>query len=837
MKISRIAQMIALCVCAFTGTIQTEQKSAQTIQLSPEENEFINAMFDIGLSCVQQIDTMIERLSIMVTKNEIKGLANREEIKRIFMADRHILMGVRQALDSIQDPIVQIQLIGALLQICDVFIDHLENALKTNLKKVKPFDPTSFANKRSRFSKLDPNELPNALQEMEQRIQSLQQKANNAGLTWYNLCARSFDKNIVTNWNKYNGTTIAIGLGGAAVLGSYLIMKFGKNAENPYIKHTYNFLTKGTWNESSTSWTGFGELYDTTASGKLSISGTFEDQYAQHSQQGSCRIPESSQAAQSIKTIPLIELTINQLLKQNVPLAMLGGGLLWQQYTTTWKTSISPWLDQKKAIVWNKLRGGAYLNAETPGLLSLDPKVDFSDMTGLDEVKEEFTAILNYLDNPEQFTRSNAKPEMGWILTGPTRTGKSFSFECLCGEIAKMQKRKGQNDFKFLKIGIDEIGKYGIKWLLDFAKENAPMILFVDEIDLLGLSRVGDNKLLHDFLTAFQTTQTDDPSKVVIVMAATNCPETLDKALRQYGRFGKEMRFEYPGFKYRKEYFSKELTNMALDIRNFDIDALVAKTDSKSYEDIQAIIRSAMTRSWALRVPLTQQMLEDSISREMHKIIMIDRKELPDHETRILASHFAGKALAMNLLDTHATLDKVTTKAVMVELQETTAWYVMHADKKSKEDNKKIVHGGIFTKHLNDTINLKTQEQIINEVKVLLAGFVAEEILLGSCGKQCHKEDYAKAYDILDLMVFEGTDPNQLSKNMRNQLHDKAYNLRTQYANEVKQLLMEHRNALAAIADELLQKCIMSDKDIQKVIDIVENKTIETPAEQTPATA
>jgi ATP-dependent Zn protease len=221
----------------------------------------------------------------------------------------------------------------------------------------------------------------------------------------------------------------------------------------------------------------------------------------------------------------------------------------------------------------------------------------------------------------------------------------------------------------------------------------------------------------------------------------------------------------------------------------------------------------------------------------MHKIIMIDRKELPDHETRILASHFAGKALAMNLLDTHATLDKVTTKAVMVELQETTAWYVMHADKKSKEDNKKIVHGGIFTKHLNDTINLKTQEQIINEVKVLLAGFVAEEILLGSCGKQCHKEDYAKAYDILDLMVFEGTDPNQLSKNMRNQLHDKAYNLRTQYANEVKQLLMEHRNALAAIADELLQKCIMSDKDIQKVIDIVENKTIETPAEQTPATA
>jgi cell division protease FtsH len=821
MKISRIARLIALCVCAFAGTIQTEQKSAQTIQLSQQECDFINALFNAGLSCVQQIDTMIERLSIMVTKNEIKGLANREEVKRIFMADRQMLIGVRQSLGSIQDPIEQIQLIGALLQICDVFIAHLEEGLKANLKSLKPFDPASFANKRSKFSKLSPDKLPNALQEVEQRIEKLQNKANNAGLTWYNLCARSFDKRIVTNWNKYHGTAIVTGLGGAAVLSAYGIWKLGHMAPgDSFIGKRYASLLNI-----------LGETAIIGGDGKpvpLSLS--------PKNNSGAAYIPETQTDNSSLKLPGMIDSYITQILSNHYPLAMIGSTFLWHQYTTTWKTSISPWLDQKKALVWNKLRGGAYLNAETPGLLSLDPKVDFGDMTGLDEVKEEFTAILNYLDNPEQFTRSNAKPEMGWILTGPTRTGKSFSFECLCGEIVKMQKRKGQNDFKFLKIGIDEIGKYGIKWLLDFAKENAPMILFVDEIDLLGLSRVGDNKLLHDFLTAFQTTQTDDPSKVVIVMAATNCPETLDKALRQYGRFGKEMRFEYPGFKYRKQYFIKELTNMALDIRNFDIDALVAKTDSKSYEDIQAIIRSAMTRSWALRVPLTQQMLEDSISREMHKIIMIDRKELPEHETRILASHFAGKALAMTLLDTHATLDKVTTKAVMVELQETTAWYVMHADKKSKEDNKKIVHGGIFTKHLNDTINLKTQEQIINEVKVLLAGFAAEEILLGSCGKQCHKEDYAKAYDILDLMVFEGTAPNQLSENMRNQLHDKAYNLRTHYANEVKQLLTEHRNALAAIADELLQQSILSDKDIQKVIDVVENKTVETPAEAIAAT-
>src|SRR5581483_8245095 len=398
-----------------------------------------------------------------------------------------------------------------------------------------------------------------------------------------------------------------------------------------------------------------------------------------------------------------------------------------------------------------------------------------------------------------KFLRSGNQPETGWILTGPTRTGKSFSFECLCGEIVRMQKRKGiQPNFNFIKIGIEEIAKVGIETILAYAKDHAPMIIFIDEIDLLGLQRVGDNKLLHTFLTALQSTQTDDPSKVVIVMAATNCPEMLDKALRQYGRFGKEIRFEYPSFKYRKQYLIKEINAMALNPHSFDIDSIVARTNGKSYEELKAILRRAMTNAWTLNIPLTQGLIEESIDTELYKIIMHDRKELPENDTNILASHFAGKALAMTLLNTHEKLDKVTTKAVMTELQEITAWHT-YGQKDKKDVQQKIVHGKLFTKYMHDTIELKTEEHVINEVKVLIAGFVAEEILLGSCGMQCHAEDNNRAYSILDQFVFKGIDPNQLSKAVREQLRDKAYALLTQCKKEIRELLENNREALTAI--------------------------------------
>src|SRR5690606_36727506 len=114
-------------------------------------------------------------------------------------------------------------------------------------------------------------------------------------------------------------------------------------------------------------------------------------------------------------------------------------------------------------------------------LFSFEPECDFDDMIGLEEVKEELSTILQYIDDPDKSARSKIVPETGWILTGPTRTGKTFSFECLCGEVAKMQRKKGGSTYKFMKIEVDLLNEAGIKQVVHFAKNNAPMILFIDE--------------------------------------------------------------------------------------------------------------------------------------------------------------------------------------------------------------------------------------------------------------------------------------------------------------------------------------------------------------------
>jgi len=828
MKKLRIIPLIALL-----GSFYIERADANPI-IPKEPMSFSSAQssafFEAILSCMQYIDTITGNLAKSVSYNHIKITHNKDQVSHALTTTRSIIRGFLQSIASESDPTIQIQLVHALIPLCEGLIDYLEQALTKNFKDIKPFDPAKVLSQKRSLQPLTPEALAKSITDTFKRVQLLDVKAQTSGLTWYNRYARSIDKHIVSRWNKYHISPISKAIGLTTLVLGYYAWKFGGSINPTITDNTKsliddksstvdNTVKKSLFNSSLTtlhnhlaSW--FGEpIYKNITTGEILKVG----ETSRYNEPMTLHQPQAA-TMKEYGLLPFFDLIANDILLNHSPLAAIAAGSLWVTYTTAWKTDIAPYFYRKRAEWWNYLRGGAYLQTKLPGISELDPKVTFDDMIGLDEVKEEFQRLLEYLENPEKFANAKACPETGWLLTGPTRTGKSFSFECFCGEIVKMFAKKGiDSTFKFLKIDITTIQEMGIEQILLIAKMNAPMVLFIDEIDLLGLQRVGDNKLLHQFLTALQSTKTDDPSKVVIVMAATNRPESLDQALRQNGRFGKEIRFEYPSFKYRKQHIVKELRSMALDPSHFDIDTLVAKTDKKSYEDLLAIIRTATTRAWSLGMPLTQSLLEESIDRELNKIIMMDRKELSANEKQILAVHFAGKGLAMMLLDTYAQLDKVTTKARMTELIEMNAWYVMHAEA-DKAAQEKIVHGAMFTKHTHDNINLKTKVQILNEVKVLLAGFAAEEILLGSSGYQCHGDSMHAAYNIIDKFVFKGISPKQLSSEDKAKLQSKAYSLFKQCKQDIKALLQKNRELLARISDELVKHSILTDKDIAKII-------------------
>ncbi len=491
------------------------------------------------------------------------------------------------------------------------------------------------------------------------------------------------------------------------------------------------------------------------------------------------------------------------------------------------------WLSKKIGQAWNFLRGGAY--AEQPNPFEFVPQVTFRDVIGMEEIKKDFEVLIEFVLNAEMFISTNKIPERGYLLTGPTRTGKSFFIEALFGEILYRAKMRNiETSLRFRKIFSYELRGEGntIELILMLSKMWAPIIIWFDEIDLLGLQRgMGDGKNLQDFLTGMGNSFDNDPKKLVMIIATTNRPENIELALKQPGRFGKEIRFEYPSAKYRREYIVTELSKMAMDPSQFDIESLVQKTAGQSFEGLRALIKGTTIVSWIRKTTFDQALLEEMIDIELRHVIMVDRKELPESEKELIATYMAAKALAQLFLSTGAErLDKVTMKAVMVSLKDEHVWQAYYKDNPKENDEKKIQYGAVFTKHLYDSANIKSYNDIINEVKILLAGFAAEELIFGSSAFKFHENDSTTAFKILESLILQGIDKEKISQFQMAHFMDDILKLRNETMTSIKNLLQENKDELLAIAEALKERSTLTSNEIEDIIaDVQEKKELNYP--------
>jgi cell division protease FtsH len=843
MKKRQLIQSIVLSSFFFGSFIQAEiiKPSENEISASQEAElaeitEFAQEMVARSFYSLQKIENKLTEIALLVKKGLFKKQVNPSAIMQVLTENKMTINALLQnqaAIIALKDPAQQLEIAFVISEFCNAFIPYLNKQITSHFDKAKPFKLEKFLkslqkrNTRSGFEHLEPTSLIRGLQRTDAKLKILDVTVQNIGLTWYNKSARALDKWVITPANKYNIPTIAGYTAGIGLVGLYSLWHYGDFfRDTPGVPETLKNLVKNHLLINNR-----GPLRETPY--KIYIVGaetSDKDNAEWGARQSEQSIPtEDKIIPHNASTLATTDFAITKFMSNSHPAVNVGIGYMFSSLFKTWNEDVYPKLMKKRDQTWNFLRGGEYLNTFQPGLVAMKPTVSFKDMVGLDEVKEAFYSILQYIDNPEQLMRIEATPEKGWLLTGPTRTGKSFSVECLCGEIELMMQKRGMaKEVKFFNISATLVNEYGIKAILDEVYENAPAVIFLDEIDLLGLQRVGNNKLLSDFLTAMQSSMNADPSKIVIVIAATNNPENIDKALRQNGRFGKEIRFEYPSKKYRMQFITRELTNMAINLSEFDIETLANKTNGKSFEDLKRVIRNAMTRSWMYSTSLTQDLLEQSIDTEIHNIIMFKRKELPENERRIVATHFAGRAVAAMNLETHEQFDKITIYARMTELKEEGVWE-NYSKKDEKDQQKKIEYGAYLTKKANDTINVKSEQLILNEVTLLLSGFAAEELLLGPCGFTCHRNDRDKAYKMIEDLVFGGLNQEVLPKKEREQLKSKAFLMLKQCQEKAMALLVSHRDALNAIIEELLKKEILNDKEIQAIISTTESAVIETP--------
>ena len=843
------------------GTVTSAPNTGSTIGQQQKLNGSIAVLLDKTFSFASQLNRSIEYLAIQISQAKIKT-NNKAHSEQWIQEITGILKGIAKDQNIYQfHPIDQAHVIASYIHLLDKLCRHIEKTLGNKLNKFSPFDVMGVFNQGTSI-KLQ--EIPTRIRNLGYKIANIEKMVNEIALTKANKFARVFDKNVVEPWNKYNGTTIAkySALGGLVC--TALLWKHAAEHNGPVRDEFCRKISEDSSSDEFTKWKD--DLGDSCKKAYNADTKTFNydgtvyqpgtrtltpqyQEYLQHLQKSNNsnswimnRLESMMYKTEKLfafsssdrmfkepydgtKYTPLKQgnSVISSLEKMAMsylsnPILVPAGGYLISQGYGQLSSNVFPYAMQTMQMFWNNIRGGAFENKEVENVFSVDPKTTLDDVIGMEEVKETLNLILQFLIDPEKLFNTGLVPSTALLMTGPPRTGKTFIVNSFFGSLKKTLSEMGrENEFKYWNVPAIFILQHGIKNILDYALAHAPIVLFIDEIDLLQLQRAGgQSTLLSEFLTSLGGALNNDPKKQVILIAATNKPESLDEALRRTGRLGKEMRFEYPAYESRKAFLIREFKRMALDIKLFDINGLASKTNNKSFEDLSSIIKTGMIRALTRNVSLSQEIIEECLDSEIRNIIMANRKKLPKSELDILASHFAGQALAYQLLDTNELLDKIILKAIMTNIKEELQYVAYTKDESEKQ--KKIVFGATFTRTSGDSAGLGSQEQIINKIKVLLAGFVAEEILLGSCGYSCHPEFSKTAFELAKSITLEGNDPESLSKAKKNKLLDKAFTLIEQCKEEIRELLSSNKEILQAVANELFQKEEIYEFQVQQII-------------------
>ena len=440
-------------------------------------------------------------------------------------------------------------------------------------------------------------------------------------------------------------------------------------------------------------------------------------------------------------------------------------------------------------------------------------KITFSDAAGLDEAKEEVKEIVDFLKNPAKFTKLGGKIPKGALLVGPPGTGKTLLAKAVAGEAEVPFFTLSGSDFVEMFVGV---GAARVRDLFKQAKEKAPCIVFIDEIDAIGRSRgrgqlPGSNdereNTLNSLLVEMDGFATDSG---VIILAATNRPDVLDSALLRPGRFDRQISIDKPDIVGRDAIFQVHLKPLKLDSQ-VDSKKLAASTPGFAGAEIANVCNeAALIAARKDRKAVTMQDFHDAIDRVIGGLEKKNKIISPE-EKKIVAYHEAGHAIA--------------------------GWFLEHADPLVKVS---IVPRGVaalgYAQYLPKEQFLYQTEQLMDEMCMALGGRAAEEIIFKkiSTGALSDLERVTKmAYSIVTIYGMNEEIGNVSFYDSK----QSEYNFNKPYSEataekidqEVKKiiegayqktrnLLLEHESELEIIARELLEKEIIFQTDLERLI-------------------
>jgi len=438
--------------------------------------------------------------------------------------------------------------------------------------------------------------------------------------------------------------------------------------------------------------------------------------------------------------------------------------------------------------------------------------VTFNDVAGLEEAKQEVMEIVDFLKNPKKYTNLGGKIPKGALLVGSPGTGKTLLAKAVAGEAQVPFFSLSGSDFVEMFVGV---GASRVRDLFKQAKDKAPCIIFIDEVDAIGRAR-GKNSMmggnderentLNQLLVEMDGFGTDSG---IIILAATNRPDVLDSALLRPGRFDRQISIDKPDLVGREQIFKVHLKPIKTD-EVVDAKKLSAQTPGFAGAEIANVCNeAALIAARRNKDFVDMQDFQDAIDRVIGGLEKKNKIISPE-EKRIVAYHEAGHAIA--------------------------GWFLEHADPLVKVS---IVPRGVaalgYAQYLPKEQFLYTTEQLTDGMCMTMGGRVAEDIVFGkiSTGAQNDLERITKlSYAMVTIYGMNSTIGNVSFHDPQNEYNfNKPYSEKTsemidhevrlligEVYTRTKELLTEKRDGLEKLAQKLIEKEILFQADLEEIL-------------------
>lgn len=464
--------------------------------------------------------------------------------------------------------------------------------------------------------------------------------------------------------------------------------------------------------------------------------------------------------------------------------------------------------------------GGVFSMGKSKASLDVNKNtgITFKDVAGQEEAKEQLTEIIDYLHNPRKYQEIGAKIPKGALLVGPPGTGKTLLAKAVAGEAKVPFFSVTGSDFIEMFVGV---GASRVRDLFEQAKQNAPCIIFIDEVDAIaksrdGIARSGSNDERDQTLNQLLSEMDGfDSSKGIIILAATNRPEILDKAFLRAGRFDRKVIVERPDFKGRVETLKVHSKNVRLD-STVDFKAIAYATTGSVGADLENIVNEAALRAVKFgRKAVAQEDFMEAVETVFAGKEKKDRI-MSDKEKRLVAYHEVGHAVVSALQKNTSPVQKIT----IVPRTKGSLGYTLQVPEEEKF--------------------LSSKEEMLEDITTFLGGRCAEEVIFNTITTGA-SNDIEKATEIARQMItiygmsdkfdmvalesiqnryLDGTPIKNCSEATATKIDDEVLSIIKTCHNKAKKIIEDNRDLMDEVANYLIEKESITGEEFMDIFNM-----------------